>query len=1190
MEYFTVQVLSDTSDSADHAAAVVQGDGAGPRETPPGEAYVNDIAMGAPEQPAIRKFNPGTLQSDEEVIGQFVVRERELDIALEVLHGNIHSPSCQHVLLVAPRGRGKTMLLARIAAALRTDETLSEYLLPIRFMEESQEIFDIADFWLEALFHLAGESARCDPALSRELRETHQDLRTGQRGGPLAERARAVVLETAHRLGKKLVLMVENLQSLCEDVDADFGWQLREVLQSDPQIVLLGSATSRFEGLDDATQPFFEMFRIVDLAPLTTEECRRLWRAVGGNAVSGRAIRPIEILTGGSPRLLVIVAGFARHRSLLRLMEELVALIDDHTEYFRGHLEVIPKTERRVYLAVIDLWRPSGSGEIAARSRLDVRTVSTMLGRLVHRGAVIVEGSGKKRRYAAAERLYSIYYKLRRERDEAAVIHNLIRFMAVSYSEEELEDLSGELIAEAAGSPALREGFLRTLRELPRDSGSSRGGWLVIQRMSRQVAAFSEGIVERFPADGETEETVEAAKRLLKAVAQGELNKSDAAIAACEEVIELFGDSGSERLLTEVAKALYNKGVVQGMAGALAEAIATYADLVERFGDSEVEEIRATAAKALVNWGAAEQQTGDFLAAISTCDTVIERFGISDAPELQVLIAHALVNKGEAQVRIGEFEPAIALYDQVVERFGDEAAPDLRKQVAKASIGRGRIKWLLGEAGAAIAACDEAVERVGETDAPELRTEIAEALCVKGAIQGQIGHSGAAISTCDAVVARFGGDDAPEVRAQVAMALVHRAVAQLQAGDSGAVNSTCDEVVERFGDSDVIEMRIPVALALTFKGAMQGIHGDSTAAIATCEDAVERFGNSDAPELRTLVAAALAVKASIQGVRGDTKAAIATCDELARRFQHSDALELRALVGAVSTIKKVVHGTLGASEAVIEICDQVIDLFGEQETREIRALVAAALTVSRAMKGEIGEPEAVIAICGNLLELLSADNVPEPHALVSAILLIKGVTQGDLGEPEAAIATFDGMVRRFGDSDVPEIQALVAKALVCRGERQIEVGYALDALLTCDELDRRFDAPSGRHEHVIEWQTGWLRTQALLLQDRRHAAMEAFRSVYAAFVPGDDTMMRRMLAGVPELIATGASERELVEILTGDEEKSGTLLPLVVALRECIGEVVRAPIEVIDVATDIGERIRAKVGAGNISSSGAAPT
>ena len=407
----------------------------------------------------IRKFNPGTFQSDEEVKEQFVVRKHELDIVLEVLRGNIDSPSCQHVLVVAPRGRGKTMLLTRIAAELNTNHELSECLLPVRFMEESHEIFSLADFWLDTLFYLSRESAKHDSVLAEELQEAHADLTNRWQEEALADRVRAAVLEAANRLGKKLVLMVENLQALCGNVDKDFGWKLRGALQLEPQIMLLATATSRFESLEDAEQPFFELFRILDLKPLATEECRRLWQIVSGDAVSEREIRPLEILTGGSPRLLVIVAEFARHRSLRQLMEELVELIDEHTEYFRGHLEVLAKGERRVYISVIDLWQPSSTGEIAMRARMDVRPVSTLLGRLVERGAVIAEGSGKKRRYAAAERLYSIYYKLRRERDEAAVVENLIRFMVAFYGMGELYQISGRLTSETAESQVIREGI-----------------------------------------------------------------------------------------------------------------------------------------------------------------------------------------------------------------------------------------------------------------------------------------------------------------------------------------------------------------------------------------------------------------------------------------------------------------------------------------------------------------------------------------------------------------------------------------------------------------------------------------------------------------------------------------------------------------------------------------------------------
>ena len=509
---------------------------------------------------------------------------------------------------------------------------------------------------------------------------------------------------------------------------------------------------------------------------------------------AGRPIRPLEILTGGSPRLLVIVAEFARHRSLNRLMEELVRLIDNHTEYFRGHLEVFAKTERRVYLAVIDLWQSSSSGEVAARSRLDVRVVSTMLGRLVERGAVIVEGSGKNRRYAAAERLYTIYYKLRRERDEAAVVHNLVRFMTVTYSDAELSELFDDLMAEAARSPAFREGIRRALRETPHGSRSSSQRWLALQ--------LHEGSGEQSSDERKTEKVVEAARQLLKEVAQGELNKSEAAIAACDEVLERFGGNDSLPLRTEVAKALYNKGVVQAWTGALEAAIATFDEVVERFGDSDTEEIRSTVARALVNRGDTEERTGQVRAAIATCNTIVERFGNSDAPELQVPIAYALGNKAAAQGRIGESEPAIALYGEVVDRFGDSDVPELQRQVAMALVNQGRMQGLIGKPRVAIANCDEVVERFGASSAPELRVEIAEALCVKGVTQGQTGHSGAAISTCNEVVERFGGDDAPEIQTQVGMALVYRGVLQLQVGDVEAVISTCDEVVERFGASD----------------------------------------------------------------------------------------------------------------------------------------------------------------------------------------------------------------------------------------------------------------------------------------------------------------------------------------------------------------------------------------------------
>ena len=615
---------------------------------------------------SIRKFNPGTLQSDDEIRAQFVVRQHELDIVLEVLRGNIESPSCQHVLIVAPRGRGKTMLLARVTAELHTDTALSECLLPVQFMEESQEVFTLADFWLETLFHLARASEAHDPEFARELRATHADLAGRWREQMLEDYARAAVLEAATRLGKKLVLMVENLQALCENVDDDFGWKLRGALQSEPQIILLATATSRFEGLDDAQEPFFELFRTVQLEPLNTEECRRLWQIVSGDTVSRREIRPLEILTGGSPRLLVIVAGFAQHRSLRRLMEELVTLIDEHTEYFRGHLEVLPKAERRVYVAVLDLWRLSSPGEIAARARMDARVVSTMLGRLVKRGAVRKEGSGRKQTYAAAEPLYSIYYKLRRERDESAVVENLILFMVAFYDPSELSRMRHQLLSEAMNSTVVQAGIARALaRKPPARDIPSRMKWDFVKEVSDKVEDHRQAMAEdRLEKDIKTAFQEGALERVI-------------------EVIERFVASG--RLATahrpehKFAYLAHVKAAAYLQMGDFHSVIAISNDIDERFHDTRDVLLLHRSAELLIYEAMARFQLGDFQTTIVRCKEVVERVGEFNAPLskqlLQQSVAAALLFQAKAQRALGNYETALSLVDDVVERFEDSKRP-----------------------------------------------------------------------------------------------------------------------------------------------------------------------------------------------------------------------------------------------------------------------------------------------------------------------------------------------------------------------------------------------------------------------------------------------------------------------------------------------------------------------------------
>ena len=189
------------------------------------------------------------------------------------------------------------------------------------------------------------------------------------------------------------------------------------------------------------------------------------------------------------------------------------------------------------------------------------------------------------------------------------------------------------------------------------------------------------------------------------------------------------------------------------------------------------------------------------------------------------------------------------------------------------------------------------------------------------------------------------------------------------------------------------------------------------------------------------------------------------------------------------------------------------------------------------MQGQLGEPEAAVETCDLMIERFGDDDTPEVRPLVAMALVIKGVTQGQLGEPEAEVATYNQVIERFGGDDTPEIRSLVARALVIKSAAQIRIGRAEDAL-------------------------------------------DTFRLAYAAFAPEDRTMLGAMQETVPALIASGISERGLLEILSEDDEKADALAPLVIALRQRAGESVRAPAEVLEVAADIREQIEEKATAG----------
>ena len=130
-------------------------------------------------------------------------------------------------------------------------------------------------------------------------------------------------------------------------------------------------------------------------------------------------------------------------------MADLLRLIDDLTAYFKNHIEALPPQERRVFLALADIWEPASARDVSRLTRLDTTKCSAQLSRLIDRGVVeVVGGEPRRKLYYVSERLYNIYYLLRRSRTPSPLVKALIRFMEAYYSPPELKTVGSRMVLE----------------------------------------------------------------------------------------------------------------------------------------------------------------------------------------------------------------------------------------------------------------------------------------------------------------------------------------------------------------------------------------------------------------------------------------------------------------------------------------------------------------------------------------------------------------------------------------------------------------------------------------------------------------------------------------------------------------------------------------------------------------------
>jgi len=406
----------------------------------------------------ITHFNPGS-QRESDFLASFIARQDVLQFFLTQLRNTNDRQSAKHHLIVAPRGYGKTALLRRISIALRDEDEFKKRYIALVFREEQHNVISLDVFWRNCLQALL-EAREDEKASSTEIVELEQlwkkysprnSLKRERQDG---EPAWAAFAEHCHKLGRRPVLLMDNLDALLAGLD-QHQWGLRTVLQKSDGPILIAAASRYPESLSDTKAAFFDFFRVTNLPRLSDQEVmtclRELAKKREDRGVSvlqmldtdpGR-ISALNTMAGGNPRTLGVLYMVLEAHMSDDVLAQLSAMLDTFTGWYQARAEELPLQSRAVFDALALNWDPMMAASIGEITGLDTPTVSSHLSRLEKSGyveAVPLSKTKKARNgYQVSERFFNIWYLMRNgPRRTRQSIYFLTKFLSACFSNREL--------------------------------------------------------------------------------------------------------------------------------------------------------------------------------------------------------------------------------------------------------------------------------------------------------------------------------------------------------------------------------------------------------------------------------------------------------------------------------------------------------------------------------------------------------------------------------------------------------------------------------------------------------------------------------------------------------------------------------------------------------------------------------
>ena len=642
-------------------------------------------------------YNPDQMP-ESEIKATFVAREKLVDDLIALVEGQPDGAGMQHVVIIAPRGMGKTTVLLMVKFAVN-DRGLAGRWLAVKFPEESYGVNDLADLWIETLNLIATETE--NDALRQRVEELKSQYPQSER---LQEAALAIIKDWRRKHNRRLLLLVENFDGILAQInDERDNARLRDVLMNNGTMMLIGGATTFFKEARAYDQPLYNFFKIYDLADLKFEQMQELLRRraqldrvpdfEAKLKANSSHLRALEYFTGGNPRLILMLYRVVSQSDVTEVRHALEKLLDEVTPYYKAKVEALPPQQRKILDHIARMSGETHEGltpaDIASAVRLSPNQVSSQLKRLSESGYVCSANlRGRSSYYKLSEPLYAIWHQMRFGRNARQRMQWLITFLRLWYDSEEMGTESARL--EARFHEYIRANHLleacdvldhhRYLAEAIESAPTRTRAMRVVIRGHLELATralegkkFEEAL--RHLDEALEIRSNDTATWLKRGIALGNLGRHEEALTSFDRVLALTPDE---------AAAWYNRGLTLEHLGRYEEALASFDRALALTPDY---------AFAWYTRGVALGKLGRYEEALTSFDRALAL-----TPE-HALAWHA---HGVTLANLGRYEEAIASFDQTLTLTPDHAVWPHRgiaylqlftKQVGQAEFDSARHSW-----------------------------------------------------------------------------------------------------------------------------------------------------------------------------------------------------------------------------------------------------------------------------------------------------------------------------------------------------------------------------------------------------------------------------------------------------------------------------------------------------------------